>query len=90
MGIQGEERMEKRYQRLLLAVIVLLGAAVGVAKQVAAQTITEFPTPTAYSEPEGITAGPDGALWFTECVNLNYSPCSVSKIGRITTVGVIT
>ena len=29
-------------------------------------TITEFPTPTASSDPRGITAGPDGNLWFTE------------------------
>ena len=28
--------------------------------------ITEFPIPTASSGPEGITAGPDGNLWFTE------------------------
>jgi virginiamycin B lyase len=41
----------------------------------------EFPVPTAGSVPFGITAGPDGALWFTE---------QVGKIGRITTAGVIT
>ena len=29
-------------------------------------SITEFPVPTANSEPYGITAGPDGNLWFTE------------------------
>jgi hypothetical protein len=29
-------------------------------------TIDEFPTPTSDSNPEGITAGPDGYLWFTE------------------------
>ena len=29
-------------------------------------TITEFPLPTANSGPYGITAGPDGNLWFTE------------------------
>ena len=28
--------------------------------------ITEFPVPTANSGPVGITAGPDGNLWFTE------------------------
>ncbi len=29
--------------------------------------ITEFPTPTAgITGPDGITAGPDGNLWFTE------------------------
>jgi virginiamycin B lyase len=29
-------------------------------------TITEFPTPTASANPWGITAGPDGNLWFAE------------------------
>jgi hypothetical protein len=29
-------------------------------------TITEYPIPTPDSGPNGITAGPDGALWFTE------------------------
>jgi hypothetical protein len=47
-----------------------------------AGVITEYPTPTVYSVPEGITAGPDGALWFTESEGPN--------IGRITTTGVIT
>lgn len=38
--------------------------------------ITEYPLPARGSAPVGITAGPDGALWFTEEVT--------SKIGRIT------
>jgi virginiamycin B lyase len=42
----------------------------------------EFSVPTAASEPEYITVGPDGALWFTEN--------SSGKIGRITTAGIIT
>jgi streptogramin lyase len=46
-----------------------------------AQTITEFPLPTAGSFPTGIAAGPDGNLWFAE-----YN----DRIGRITTAGVIT
>src|SRR5258708_15456539 len=29
-------------------------------------TISEFRAPTADSGPQGITTGPDGALWFTE------------------------
>jgi len=37
---------------------------------------SEFPIPTAASNPRGITAGPDGALWFTES--------SGNKIGRLT------
>jgi len=43
---------------------------------------TEFLIPTPNSEPRGITAGPDGAVWFTEF--------NANKIGRITTTGVIT
>ena len=38
-------------------------------------SITEFPVPTASSGPWGITAGPDGNLWFTER--------SANKIGMI-------
>jgi hypothetical protein len=43
-----------------------------------AGVVTEYPVP---SGPGGITAGPDGALWFTE---------DHGKIGRITTAGAIT
>ena len=32
----------------------------------ATDAIAEFTTPTAGSGPQGITAGPDGNLWFTE------------------------
>jgi virginiamycin B lyase len=65
----------------LVAAIVLSGAVVG-AKQAISQTITEFPLPTPGSNPAGITAGPDGALWFTET--------GANKIGRITTTGEVT
>ena len=44
--------------------------------------IREFPLPTANSGPYGITAGPDGNLWFTEANSNN--------IGRISTAGVVT
>ena len=40
-------------------------------------SITEFVLPTSGSGPSGITAGPDGTLWFTENAD--------NKIGRITT-----
>ena len=43
----------------------------------AAGIITEFSIPPAESDPVGITAGPDGNVWFTE----NRG----DKIGRITT-----
>src|SRR6266849_3803545 len=46
-----------------------------------AGTITEFPIPTAESGPDGITAGPDGNLWFTTTTN---------EIRRITTKGHVT
>src|SRR6266545_890743 len=49
------------------------------------QSITEFPVPlfqgTFSSAVQSITSGPDGALWFTEL--------GASRIGRITTAGVI-
>ncbi len=55
-------------------------------------TVTEFATPTRTSNPMGvpgqgsnpydITAGPDGALWFTESM--------ADQIGRITTAGLVT
>lgn len=50
-------------RRLLLLAAAILAAWVPPAS---AQTITEFPLPSAGSNPNGITAGPDGNLWFTE------------------------
>jgi streptogramin lyase len=47
-----------------------------------AQEVTEFPVPTASSGPQGIAAGSDGNLWFTED--------SANQIGRITPAGVVT
>ncbi len=43
---------------------------------------TEYPIRTVGSNPEGITAGPDGNLWFIE----NHG----NKIGKITPAGVVT
>ncbi|GAC1458389.1 MAG: hypothetical protein PVSMB10_16080 [Pseudarthrobacter sp.] len=62
------------------AVVLLL--AVAESPALAAGTITEFTVPTPNSGPLYITAGPDGALWFTER--------DANKIGRITTFGTIT
>ena len=45
-------------------------------------SITEFPLVQNTPLPFGITAGPDGALWFTES--------SANKIGRVTTAGTFT
>jgi len=45
-------------------------------------TIIEYPIPTSGSRPQGITAGPDGNLWFVET--------AANKIGKVTTAGTIT
>src|SRR5260370_3170122 len=76
--------MQNRYGRWLLVVNVLLWVVVGVAGHALAlaPTCIEFQIPTTDSVPTGITAGPDGALWFSEEFK--------NKIGRITTDGVIT
>ncbi len=42
----------------------------------------EFTVPTAKSRPSGITAGPDGNLWFTEL--------GANSIGRVSLSGVVT
>lgn len=60
----------------ILAVLLLSGSLR------AAGPITEFPIPTSNSSPAGITAGPDGNLWFCEYLG--------RKIGRVTPPGAIT
>jgi virginiamycin B lyase len=60
--------------------LLLFGLAAA-AGAVSAQTIDTFNLETG-SGPGGITAGPDGALWFTEI--------NGDRIGRITTAGVVT
>jgi streptogramin lyase len=64
---------------LLTAILVCIGllSLSSAPAWATAGTITEFPIPTANSQPRGITAGPDGNLWFTES--------SGDKIGRIST-----
>jgi virginiamycin B lyase len=57
-----------------------------VASAAASATITEYPIPTPQSQPYGITAGPDGALWFTERPDFN---ADANNVGRITTSGSI-
>lgn len=69
-------KASRRSRGIAAWLLLFLGA--GLAVIVLAQTITEFPIPTANGEPFGITAGPDGALWFAE---------GVGQIGRITTAG---
>src|ERR1019366_9631434 len=48
------------------------------------RAIVEFVIPTTSTGPSAITAGPDGAMWFTQVNG------SVNRIGRISTAGVIT
>jgi virginiamycin B lyase len=62
--------------------VVLLALFAGPAATVFGQDFSEFPIPTAGSFPQGIAAGSDGALWFTES--------NGNKIGRVTTAGIIT
>jgi hypothetical protein len=74
---------------LFVALGIILGS-LGIAPILQQQThtafadgsISEFPVPTSNSHPEGITAGPDGNLWFTEVGG--------NKIGKITTSGTVT
>jgi virginiamycin B lyase len=63
-----------------MAVLLLSLPAIATPQQIA---IGEYPVPTADSNPLGIAAGPDGALWFTENGGSR-------KIGRISPAGVIT
>src|SRR5262249_46760328 len=46
--------------------------------------ITEFPLPTGVTGSNGITAGPDGNLWFTGYAMNSTGQFTDSKIGRIT------
>ena len=69
-----------RTTRRLLAILPALFFATGAG----AQTVTEFTIPTVNSAPNGIAAGPDGNVWFTESAD------SANKIGRISPSGVVT
>ena len=79
-GLDVCDRNLARSVRRAALSLALLGACLNDAAT--AQTITEFPVLTANAQPGGITAGPDGNLWFTEFF--------VGKIGRITTAGTVT
>jgi virginiamycin B lyase len=62
--------------------IASLFAIVALASALPAQTFNEYAVPTPDSQMLGITAGPDGNIWFTEQLG--------KKIGRITPAGIIT
>ena len=56
--------------------------ALALAASTQAQTVTEFATPTAVSNPFGVAPGPDGNVWFTET--------TPGIVGRITPAGAVT
>src|SRR5664280_2209661 len=68
----------RKVKCLLTAAIMVLGWSASAP----GQTFTDFQIPTANSQPNQITVGPDGNLWFTESGS--------NQIGRITTAGTIT
>jgi serine/threonine protein kinase/streptogramin lyase len=91
----------KRRMLILLAavlVLVLVGSGIGLGLACkgpltslgncssSVGVITEFSVP---GEPEEITAGPDGNLWFTENFPSQTST-SINKIGRLTPTGTLT
>ena len=66
--------------RAVSVAFILFAVGAGAAQ---AQIITEFSVlPTSSSQPHGITAGPDGNVWFAEFTG--------NKIGKITPAGVVT
>src|SRR5574337_1249198 len=75
-------RLLEPFRRTCGVGLALALCYVGLVGVAGAATITEFPVTTVSSQPLGIAAGPDGALWFTEFAG--------NKIGRITTTGTIT
>jgi len=68
--------------RIALVVAALVGCTDIVKAVPLPSRITEFAVPTAGGDPNGIAAGSDGNLWFTELFG--------NKIGRITPAGTIT
>ena len=73
----------KLYSVMLIALVVLLVPIMELAHSAAASpAMVEYPLPTSGALPQGITSGPDGAIWFTELLSNN--------IGRISSSGSIT
>src|SRR5262245_27014453 len=84
-GLQlGEDAMTSACcdRRSISVALMVFGVQLAFATVSAAQSITEFPTVTANSQPYDITVGADGNLWFTEN--------GASKIGRISLAGTVT
>ncbi len=81
-------------QALLLVLLLTLPGLLGCSASTPTSTrglkgtISEFPLPTSNSPSGGITAGPDGNLWFTEITPTAQSATTFTgKIGRITPAG---
>jgi len=88
-GIRGEAMRSILFEVLLLSAAALLPAQIVDGPAV---TFKKYTAPTAKSEPWGLTAGPDGALWFTTGPDgaLWFTEGNTNKIGRITTAGAVT
>ena len=83
-GFHSNSRRLAVTVRVVAAGLLLFGVPTILSAQ--SVIITEYDTPTSlgkpYSYPQGITRGPDGAMWFIEW--------DANKIGRITVAGAIT
>src|SRR5206468_4397493 len=75
------ESSQSRLGPILACVLVIGFVAAAAAATGAPPPIAEFAVPTSNSAPRGITAAPDGNLWFTEEAG--------NKIGRISPSGAI-
>src|SRR5438094_670820 len=76
-----DDRNAQKLTRFTVAMAVGLAVGTAALAAFAGLPITEYPIPTDDSAPRGITAGPDGNMWFTE---------TMGRIGKITTTGVFT
>ena len=76
------DRLRRSLGGLLLAAVAVALALASPARAAPVGVVTEFDLPNPQSALRGITAGPDGNVWFTEG--------AAHQIGRITPSGVIT
>lgn len=53
------------------------------------QVAYSYQLPDPLSDPVGITKGPDGNLWFTDCIIIGAETCLDNEIGRLTITGKI-
>src|SRR5207245_32718 len=82
--IEGEVITRRLMAKTLVGLVSFLAAITVLAPAALATVgrIREFHIPTAFSEPAGIAAGPDGNLWFTEGGGNN--------VGRVSPSGAVT